>query len=315
MVNMAPDSTFISCDWGTSHFRLRLVDRGRMRIVAEHTSDQGIQSLALEHPQIEARRPAMSAVLRSGIDALGVSDQSQIAVVISGMASSTLGWQSLPYATSPARLDGSTLEYLDFDIDGRRVRLISGLQSTYDVMRGEEIELVGLFAGAGMTEAAADSVVILPGTHSKHVQIRERAIVDFTTYLTGELFQLLSTRSTLRATGETQFDAAAFQEGLAASQNPGMSAALFRTRSRTLLGQFAPAHSMAYLSGVLIGAEFSTLKSNPPPLIVLAAGVQLTEHYRLALTTLLPDVAQITINPTEVSSASIRGHAAMLRHP
>jgi 2-dehydro-3-deoxygalactonokinase len=313
MVNVTPDSNFISCDWGTSHFRLRLIDRARMTIVAEHASNQGIQALALAHPQSEARRTAMAVVLRTGIAALGVTDQSRIPVVISGMASSTLGWQALPYATLPAPLDGSTLEYLDFELDGRPVRLISGLQSTADVMRGEEIELVGLFAGPDMA-AAADSVVILPGTHSKHVQIRAGAIVDFTTYLTGELFQLLSTGSTLRATGETEFDVASFQEGVAASQSLGMSAALFRTRSRPLLGQLASAHSLAYLSGVLIGAEFSRLKSEPPARIVLAAGAHLTEPYRLALATLLPDVTLITIAPTEVAAASIRGHAAMLRH-
>ena len=200
---MIPDSNFISCDWGTSHFRLRLIDRAGMTIIAEHTSDQGIQSLALAHPQIEARRPAMAAVLRTGIAALAVADQPRIPVVISGMASSTLGWQSLPYATLPAPLDGSTLEFIDFEIDGRRVRLISGLQSANDVMRGEETELIGLFAGPDTNLAAVDSVVILPGTHAKHVHIRKGAIVDFTTYLTGEMFELLSTRSTLRATGET----------------------------------------------------------------------------------------------------------------
>ncbi len=312
---MTPDSNFISCDWGTSNFRLRLIDPARMTLITEHASAQGIQALALAHPQIEARRPAMAAVLRTGIDALGVADQSQIPVVISGMASSTLGWESLPYAALPAPLDGSTLEYLDFELDGRRVRLISGLQSAADVMRGEETELIGLFAGPAVAEAAVDSVVILPGTHSKHVHIRHGAIMDFTTYLTGEMFQLLSTRSTLCATGETQFDVGAFQEGVAASQSPGLSAALFRTRSRTLLGQLAPAHSMAYLSGVLIGAEFSTLKIASPSRILLAAGAQLTEPYRLALAALLPAADLITINHHEVAAASIRGHAAMLGHP
>ena len=101
---------------------------------------------------------------------------------------------------------------------------------------------------------------------------------------------------------------------MAASQSPGMSAALFHTRSRSLLGQLAAAHSLAYLSGVLIGAEFSLLKAAPPARIILAAGAQLTEPYRLAIATLLPDTELITIAPTAVAAASIRGHAAMLLH-
>lgn len=312
MVDMTPASQFLSCDWGTSHFRLRLIDRTRMTILDEHTSDEGIQALALNHPQNEERHLAMAEVLRSSIDALVLTNQPHIPVMISGMASSTLGWQSLPYAPLPAPLDGSTLHYLDFEIDGHPVRLISGLHSANDVMRGEETELVGLFAGPAKARATDDFIVILPGTHSKHVRIHIGTITDFTTYMTGELFQLLSTQSTLRVAGETRFDETAFRQGLEASQNPGLGRALFRTRSLTLLGQLKPFHSPAYLSGMLIGTEFSTLISSPPSRILLAAGDQLAEHYHLAISTLLPSTHLGTIAPDELAAAAIHGHAAML---
>jgi len=57
-----------------------------------------------------------------------------------------LGWQLLPYASLPAPIDGSTLRFVDFLHGGRNVRLVSGLQAASDVMRGEETELIGLFA-------------------------------------------------------------------------------------------------------------------------------------------------------------------------
>lgn len=315
MVNMTPLSHFISCDWGTSHFRLRLINRANTTVLAHYASDHGIQSLAMVHPQLDERRAAMTRILRTGISSLEISDQPEIPVVISGMASSTLGWQSLPYASLPAPINGSTLEYLDFTIDERQVRLISGLHSANDVMRGEETELIGLFTGLNPAIADTDCVVILPGTHSKHVRVRNGTIVDFTTHLTGEIFKLLNERSTLRATGESQFDTAAFRKGVRASHNLGMSAALFRTRSLPLLDELAPTHSSAFLSGVLIGAEIATLTDDPASRIILAAGAQLTEQYYLAINTLIPDATLTQISADDMATVAIRGHAAMLNHP
>jgi len=100
----APDTMthFISCDWGTSRLRLRLVDLKQRRIVAEYATDEGIQTLAGIHPAKEGRREFLGAVLERNIATLGAGKQTDIPLVVSGMASSTLGWQSVPYACLPA---------------------------------------------------------------------------------------------------------------------------------------------------------------------------------------------------------------------
>lgn len=306
---------FISCDWGTSRFRLRLIERAQRRIVAEHATAQGIQALAAAHPIMDSRRKIMGEVLDSGITALGVGSLSDVPVVISGMASSTLGWQSLPYALVPAPIDGSTLRFLDFQHSGRKVRLVSGLQTDSDIMRGEETDLIGLFASPIRQPLTENSTVVLPGTHSKHVQIRAGQIVGFTTYLTGELYGLLSQSSTLDTPVDALFDQTAFMAGAQTSRSHGLSAALFQTRARTVLGHLAAKQSRAFLSGVLIGAEVAALAVTATGRIVLAAGDSLASQYLLALGELLPHAVVVQIPPAELAAATVMGHARILSYP
>ncbi len=303
---------FISCDWGTTRFRLRLIETDGLRLVAEHDSDDGIQAIAATHPAGEARRLAMGRVLERGLAALRIADEFEIPVAISGMASSTLGWQSLPYADLPAPIDGSTFRFLDFTHAGRRVRLVSGLRAASDVMRGEETELVGLFSNPARRQLAGDCTVVLPGTHSKHARLQAGRIVDFTTHPTGELYSLLSRHSTLCAPGDAIFDQDAFAAGVQLARGRPLSAALFQTRARAVLGLMPATHDRAFLSGVLIGSEVATLIEAPASRIVLAAGGPLAGHYINALRDLLPQSPLVHIPPAEVATANIAGHAKLL---
>ncbi|MFC7670205.1 hypothetical protein ACFQT0_24695 [Hymenobacter humi] len=38
---MNPETVFLSCDWGTSSFRLRLVERAGLKILAQESSKEG----------------------------------------------------------------------------------------------------------------------------------------------------------------------------------------------------------------------------------------------------------------------------------
>lgn len=90
-----------------------------------------------------------------------------------------------------------------------------------DVMRGEETQLVGLVA---QHADAADATVLLPGTHSKWVSLRQGVVVDFCTLMTGELFALLRNHSILGAGIEvdaTSNDGNAFLEGVRSARDSG----------------------------------------------------------------------------------------------
>ena len=76
-------------------------------------------------------------------------DLKGIAIIISGMASSSIGMEEVPYATLPFPVDGSqtSVKLLsgqpDFPHD---IILVGGIRTRHDVMRGEETQLIGLLA-------------------------------------------------------------------------------------------------------------------------------------------------------------------------
>jgi len=262
---------FVSCDWGTSNFRLRLVGGS---VSAEVRTDEGAAKLAALGGD---RAAAFRETLARGLTRLGAPDD--LPVVISGMASSTIGWRELPYARVPFALDGR--DVIVEVLEGR-IHLISGIRSDTDMVRGEETQALGLAATLG-SDLPEQATLVLPGTHSKHLTVDTGAITDVRTFMTGELFDLLVRHSVLRHSTEAAaaFDPTAFAEGVAESQRQPLAAALFRVRTRQVLDhQPAPANA-AFLSGLLIGAELGALAESERPVIV-AAGESLRTAYAAA---------------------------------
>ncbi len=100
----------------------------------------------------------------------------------------------------------------------------------------------------------------LPGTHAKWAVVENNTITDFRTFMTGELFDVLSRHSILGATmhpgDEPHWDA--FTHGLTAAQEhhqTGLLSTLFSTRSRLLTSNLTSSSQGDYISGLLIGHE------------------------------------------------------------
>jgi 2-dehydro-3-deoxygalactonokinase len=175
-----------------------------------------------------------------------------------------------------------------------RTHLISGVRADLDMMRGEETEILGLFSGGRQARIAEDGIAVLPGTHSKHVRLRNRQITAFRTYMTGELFDVLSAHSLLRASVQPTDGAPsltllelsaheAFVAGVRASSS-GLAGNLFQTRVRTVLQKVAPTINRWFLSGLLIGSELVDLMAQVPDVpVLLAAAEPLHVAYRAAL--------------------------------
>lgn len=263
---------FVSCDWGTSTFRLKVV--GGLGTGELRTAD-GVALLAAGAGGDRAGR--FRAALASGLEAIRAA--AGLPVVISGMASSSIGWKELPYATLPFNLDGADAVWERLD---DRIHLVSGLRSDTDILRGEETQALGLAAALGK-RLPARAIFILPGTHSKHLDVDRGRVVGFRTYMTGELFDLLTRQSVLRHSTEpaADFNPEAFREGVDESQREPLTSALFRVRTRQVLDRHDPRSNTSFLSGLLIGAELARLARSDRPVIV-AAGEPLRNAYTTA---------------------------------
>jgi len=322
---------FLNCDWGTTRFRLRLVDIASGTILKECISDQGAGVLSRETGL--ARAEHFQRVLQTHVIKLfedSPTGNSPCPILISGMASSSLGWRELPYARLPFSLAGEQL--VSMRITGQDhlrpfpIILISGACNDHEVMRGEEMELIGIEALFAQQAAQVSNYwVILPGTHSKHARVQQGTLTDFATFMTGELFQLLGRQSSLRHIAgdmtllsrperETEGWQTAFADGVKLSTQRDLSRLLFQVRTRQLLQRENRIQSGGFLSGLLIGCELCALqlRTRENESLVLAAAPDLAEPYQRASQLLGMKDRILTVPPADVSRLSALGQARIL---
>ncbi len=239
---------WVAVDWGTSNMRAWIIGRSG-NIIAQTRSDKGMGRLAPE--QFE---PAL-------LDLIGdhLSTEGTTPIICCGMVGARQGWIEAAYAPVPCHPPGIDAATRAPASDPRLdVRILPGVSqdSPADVMRGEETQIAGYLA----RHPEFDGVLCLPGTHTKWAHVSAGEIVSFRTFMTGELFALLSVRSILRhGPAGTGWDAAAFAAALgdAMSRPQTFAADLFSLRAGGLLHGLTPARARARLSGLLIGLELA----------------------------------------------------------
>ena len=312
-------NVLLSCDWGTSSFRLRLIDASSPEVIRECRTDCGVDRLG-NGSRDRRFRDYLAGQVTALVEGLEVTP-GEVSVWVSGMASSSIGWKELPYAEVPFPLDGAAARVEDLGPLSKErphpVRLVSGLRTSRDVLRGEETQALGLLASPAMERYRDDAVLLLPGTHSKHIEVREGRIVDFSTFLTGELFEVLGRHSILRHSVKAGVSLSAtsqfFRAGVRVGKSESLLKALFTARTNELLRGIAAAENTAYLSGLLIGSELGGL-SRGTTKILLAAPASLAGPYRSALDELGLLDRTNAIEPEELTLAVARGHVILERH-
>jgi 2-dehydro-3-deoxygalactonokinase len=275
LTSVSAPPAFVTVDWGTSSFRGWLMS-AKGEAIAESRGGEGM---------LHCVTSGFAPVLRHHLARLGATDG--MPVLICGMAGARQGWREAPYLKTPTRLEALHEGAIRVDASGD-VRILPGIAQARadrpDVMRGEETQLLGV------TEADFTGLVCIPGTHSKWIRIEKGHVVKFSTYMTGELFSVISQHSILSHAVEpdsaSAADNAPFREGLAAALTApsGLSASLFRLRAAQLLGFEQRADGAARLSGLLIGTEIADVRHQygAPALRLIGAG-QLGRLYEAAL--------------------------------
>lgn len=311
-------TAFFSCDWGTTSFRLRWIEPG-FTVAREVVSDTGCKLLhdqALASGEDRAKR-----FERHIMDVLAEWQRfvsRPLPLVISGMASSTIGWREVPYLEGPLNLDATNLRFHEIEWPQpecvSRTFLIGGVAIHPEMMRGEEVEAIGLLAGLPPRNA----VLLLPGTHSKHLNVHGQRVTAIRTCMTGELFDLLSRHSILRNSvflGDAPRDRAAFDEGVRWVAQHGLLQSLFRVRTRAVLDRLPASANSCFLSGLLIGAELCGLPSTVH--LLLAGAGKFAELYAQAFEALnIPSERWTALPPERVQAAVPRGQALFLQeHP
>ncbi|MEO6286227.1 MAG: 2-dehydro-3-deoxygalactonokinase [Dyadobacter sp.] len=319
----------LCCDWGTTSFRLRLVNRENQTVIGEVLSQNGIGNTFNHWKEIEnngiSRETFFRQELKQHIDLLAEKvalNLDGIPMVLSGMASSSLGIQEIAYATLPFSLDGKHTMMRHFEQGEdfpHDILLLSGVCSNHDVMRGEETELIGLIGAMDLGDK--DAIFIFPGTHSKHMFVRDGRLIDFKTYMTGEVFNLMARHSILRDSVELD-DATYFSENARESFITGIRESgygdilntLFTVRTNQLFDLLDKKQNAMFLSGLLIGAEMRHLTKETGTQLVLCCQNNLFKLYNAAIEALNLSGRTTIIPAMTVGRAATIGQIKIFEH-
>lgn len=293
------DKYILCCDWGTTSFRLRLVEKLEHNVLDEFLSKNGVAVTfkAWKEQNELSRFDFYSAILKESIRELAKKSSiviDNIPIIVSGMASSSIGMEEIPYALLPFDSNGrraSVRIFKDFNGSKAPLVVVSGVKSHEDVMRGEEAQLIGLLKLNEINIRSSEQIMfVFPGTHSKHIIVKNGFITDFKTFMTGEIFSILSEYSILKdsvlsssATSLKDPEAInAFLKGIEVSGTSSLLHSLFTVRTGHLFGEFSKEQNFFYLSGLLIGSELRQLKDGDYDRLVICSGKHLFDHYKLA---------------------------------
>jgi len=239
------DAALLAIDWGTTSARAyRVAANGD--ILESRSAPLGISQVA------DGRFAEALATL------LGDWRDERVPRIASGMIGSRQGWVEAPYIECPAplaqlasgivRTPGDELAI----VPGVRTRDANGLP---DVMRGEETQILG-----GVDDREEGVLLALPGTHSKWALVESGRIVQFATFMTGEMWHTLIAHTILGRLAVAPAAGAPPGPGFARGLARGLGAGsilhdAFAARTLALMNELAPEDVSDWLSGLMIGRE------------------------------------------------------------
>jgi 2-dehydro-3-deoxygalactonokinase len=250
--------SLIAIDWGTTSFRAyQISEQGD--ILDKRESNNGI--ISVKDGQFAEM---LAAQVGDWMDAAPYAR-----VVMCGMIGARHGWKEVSYVTGQAGLNeiASGMELLVL-CDGRNAWIVPGYSGVnadgqVDVMRGEETQILGT-----LSRKMGARMFCLPGTHSKWVSVIDGKISRTTTFMTGEVFDVMCHHSIL---GKLMTDQGRehevaerwFDDGIEkAKMGISLLSGFFGVRARALLAEIPEAYTKDYLSGLLIGTEIHDAYKN-----------------------------------------------------
>ncbi len=308
MSRPATEPALITVDWGTTALRAALLDQNGA-VLDRRASGLGIMSVP----------PGGFGEVLDDTTQGWSGPSGHVPRLLSGMVGSRQGWVEVPYLACPVDLPAlARAIYRHDDAPHGTVHIVPGISTepqdqAPDVMRGEETQIAGALSALGTNEG----LFVLPGTHSKWVTIQDGRIASFATYMTGEIFAALRHHTILgrlMPTGPDVPDTQAFRRGVETGAADGYPGALlhklFATRTLGLFDRLPASSLSSYLSGLLIGAEFSAACASTPvkrQVTIIGSATALTEYYRT--TAAILEVAT-TVAPADCAA---RGAFAIAR--
>ena len=298
---MSQSIFWIGVDWGITHLRCYALDE-EGNLLDSASSKDGISKIK-DAKFEEALLTVIDPWLESG---------KVTPILACGMVGSRNGWIETPFQKTPCKpCDFEQFVKITGNDSRIKIYIIPGVANLkqIDLMRSEETQLAGLLCNMD------SAIVCLPGTHSKWVQIKDGRIEKFSTFITGELFDLISNKSMIRySVNKDGWDNNAFTEGvLSGFKTPELlSNSFFKLRADDLMNSIDRAFLRSKLSGLIIGLELGGAKEYLKQQNVQLIGEPVLNNlYSIALNLLKVETSthsasQITLSGLKYASNSMQ---------
>ena len=276
MNSVASKPALIGIDWGTSSFRAYLIG-SEGEVLDRISTSEGIMHLDGQ---------PFEGVLNSNISSWMA--RGTIPIIASGMITSRNGWVETSYVRLPLGADASSAALSPHELgNGAYIYFVMGVATEHsggpDVMRGEETQIIG-----ALEFGPREGKFVMPGTHSKWVDVKGGEIVNFSTYMSGEIFAALKEHTILGSLmREGDFKECSFNQGVESGLNGASNLLhnLFHVRTLPLLDKISNDAVADYMSGLLIGTEIAsaTLQTSNKNSITIVGRGDLANRYEIAL--------------------------------
>ena len=263
---------WVALDWGTSNFRAYLMENNN--VIDQVSTQEGMKFV--DQKEFENTLVKNITPWKKKFD-INI-------VIASGMVGAKQGWIEVPYIKSPCNIRNLNFKTINI-LDDINVHILSGVSQSNpsDVMRGEETQIAGFL----LNNIDFNGSICLPGTHSKWVNLNSYDIKKFTSFLTGELYEIIKKYSILKHSLNTTRleDEIVKSAANLIIDNPSfISNKLFEIRAENLLKNSNKISNNSKLVGYLLGIELSGSKTywEDKDLVIIGSS-NLNKYYELIL--------------------------------
>ncbi len=243
-------------------------------------------------------------------------------VLAAGMVTSEFGLCEVPHRPLPAGIADLHDHLHRTELFGLPFAFVPGVKNAADnyrdtdIMRGEEAELFGLMAQLP-GDLFHNSVVVLPGSHSKFIYTDEaKRITSLTSLLTGEMIAALSQYTLLKDAVHLQGDGYSSEylmEGYTYCTQAGINAALMKARVLKNLFAANEMETYSFFLGVVLQAEIAQLLQSPAEKIVIAGRKQIKEPM-VELLRRFSEKPVVAVEDAAVQQSTFRGMKAIYEY-
>ena len=302
---------YITIDGGTTNTRVNLVEDEV--IAATKKISRGAKAGIDDRDGLKVElRAAISAILHEN----GLCESDIIRILASGMITSEFGLYELPHLVAPTgigELHDGMAEVSFPEISSipfvfiRGVKVASDLLSEFDMMRGEETELMGLIS---ICENESDAVFVLPGSHSKLINIDEGGMItNLSTMLTGEMLMAISSGTILKDAVDISCDECNEEyliKGYSFAKAEGLNKALFKVRILKNAFKCTPPQVYSFFLGAILADEIDNILSASAKTVIIG-GNRRIKTPTATLLKALSDKTVITVSDGDVERSTAIG--------